>query len=142
MRIGPNSQLVSPPWLTAMQRCGPPPSYPNLKIPGLNAPIPEVGWPVLQSACNLLSDRTVTRNFHFRLKKERRRKIPQKISVCSRFFLALLTICRFFLALLTTCSCGDLSMSHTRDFAHFGNFILTFEESFSSRRQKRTLFTV
>lgn len=25
-----------------MQRYGPPPSYPNLKIPGLNAPIPEV----------------------------------------------------------------------------------------------------
>ena len=29
-----------PPWLTNMQRYGPPPSYPNLKIPGLNAPIP------------------------------------------------------------------------------------------------------
>ena len=25
-----------------MQRYGPPPSYPNLKIAGLNAPIPEV----------------------------------------------------------------------------------------------------
>jgi len=25
----------------AMQRYGPPPSYPNLKIPGLNAPIPD-----------------------------------------------------------------------------------------------------
>lgn len=25
-----------------MQRYGPPPSYPNLKVPGLNAPIPEV----------------------------------------------------------------------------------------------------
>ena len=33
--------LVPPPWLIAMQRYGPPPSYPNLKIPGLNAPIPE-----------------------------------------------------------------------------------------------------
>lgn len=32
---------VPPPWLIAMQRYGPPPSYPNLKIPGLNAPIPE-----------------------------------------------------------------------------------------------------
>ena len=31
-----------PPWLVAMQRYGPPPSYPNLKIPGLNNPIPEV----------------------------------------------------------------------------------------------------
>ncbi|KAL1470906.1 hypothetical protein MTO96_040207 [Rhipicephalus appendiculatus] len=30
-----------PPWLIAMQRYGPPPSYPNLKIPGLNAPIPD-----------------------------------------------------------------------------------------------------
>ena len=32
---------VPPPWLLHMQRHGPPPSYPNLKIPGLNAPIPE-----------------------------------------------------------------------------------------------------
>lgn len=29
-----------PPWLINMQRYGPPPSYPNLKIPGLNAPLP------------------------------------------------------------------------------------------------------
>ncbi|KNC70648.1 hypothetical protein SARC_16821, partial [Sphaeroforma arctica JP610] len=29
------------PWLVAMQRYGPPPSYPNLRIRGLNAPIPE-----------------------------------------------------------------------------------------------------
>jgi len=29
-----------PPWLINMQRYGPPPSYPKLKIPGLNAPIP------------------------------------------------------------------------------------------------------
>lgn len=42
MPIGPNNQLVPPPWLIAMQRYGPPPSYPSLKIPGLNAPIPEV----------------------------------------------------------------------------------------------------
>lgn len=30
-----------------MQRYGPPPSYPNLKIPGVNCPIPEniqLGW--------------------------------------------------------------------------------------------------
>ncbi|TYZ60764.1 hypothetical protein PybrP1_005044 [[Pythium] brassicae (nom. inval.)] len=32
---------VPPPWLLSMQRYGPPPAYPNLKIPGLNAPIPE-----------------------------------------------------------------------------------------------------
>lgn len=29
-----------PPWLIAMQRYGPPPGYPSLKVPGLNAPIP------------------------------------------------------------------------------------------------------
>ncbi|OMO65606.1 PSP, proline-rich [Corchorus olitorius] len=29
-----------PPWLINMQRYGPPPSYPHLKIAGLNAPIP------------------------------------------------------------------------------------------------------
>lgn len=34
-------QLNSPPpWLINMQRYGPPPSYPNLRIPGLNAPLP------------------------------------------------------------------------------------------------------
>jgi splicing factor 3B subunit 2 len=33
--------LAPPPWLINMQRYGPPPSYPNLKIAGLNAPIPE-----------------------------------------------------------------------------------------------------
>jgi splicing factor 3B subunit 2 len=33
--------MAPPPWLIAMQRYGPPPSYPNLKIPGLNYPIPE-----------------------------------------------------------------------------------------------------
>jgi splicing factor 3B subunit 2 len=33
--------LAPPPWLIAMQRFGPPPSYPHLKIAGLNAPIPE-----------------------------------------------------------------------------------------------------
>ena len=32
---------VPPPWLINMQQFGPPPSYPNLKIPGLNAPIPD-----------------------------------------------------------------------------------------------------
>ena len=30
-----------PPYLANMQRYGAPPSYPNLKIPGLNAPLPE-----------------------------------------------------------------------------------------------------
>merc|ERR1712126_365079 len=41
MPVGPNAHKVPPPWLIAMQRYGPPPSYPNLKIPGLNAPIPD-----------------------------------------------------------------------------------------------------
>lgn len=30
-----------PPWIMNMQRFGPPPAYPNLKIPGVNIPIPE-----------------------------------------------------------------------------------------------------
>uniref|UniRef100_A0A7M5VEW8 PSP proline-rich domain-containing protein n=1 Tax=Clytia hemisphaerica TaxID=252671 RepID=A0A7M5VEW8_9CNID len=41
MPVGPGKELIPPPWLIAMQRYGPPPSYPNLKIAGLNAPIPE-----------------------------------------------------------------------------------------------------
>lgn len=32
--------LSPPPWLWMQQRYGPPPSYPNLRIPGLNSPIP------------------------------------------------------------------------------------------------------
>ena len=34
------ADLYPPPWLINMQRYGPPPDYPKLKIPGLNAPIP------------------------------------------------------------------------------------------------------
>jgi len=41
MPIGPGKELIPPPWLIAMQRYGPPPSYPNLKIPGLNSAIPD-----------------------------------------------------------------------------------------------------
>jgi len=37
-----NAEKYPPPWLIAMQRYGPPPSYPTLKIAGLTAPIPEV----------------------------------------------------------------------------------------------------
>lgn len=33
--------VASPPYLRNMQRYGAPPSYPNLKIPGFNAPIPQ-----------------------------------------------------------------------------------------------------
>ncbi|KNC55782.1 SF3B2 protein [Thecamonas trahens ATCC 50062] len=32
-----------PPWLINMQRYGPPPSYPGLKVPGVNAPLPPGG---------------------------------------------------------------------------------------------------
>ena len=67
MPIGPNAEKFPPPWLIAMQRYGPPPSYPNLKISGLNAPIPEGcafgyhagGWgkpPVDQSGKPLYGD--------------------------------------------------------------------------------------
>jgi splicing factor 3B subunit 2 len=35
-----NGNNVPPPWLLNMQRYGPPPSYPHLSIPGLNAPLP------------------------------------------------------------------------------------------------------
>lgn len=38
--LGLTSPLMPPPWLVNMQRYGPPPAYPNMKIPGLNAPIP------------------------------------------------------------------------------------------------------
>jgi len=41
MPIEEGKELIPPPWLIAMQRYGPPPSYPNLKIAGLNAAIPE-----------------------------------------------------------------------------------------------------
>lgn len=38
--LGMTSETSPPPWLINMQRYGPPPSYPGLKIPGLNAPLP------------------------------------------------------------------------------------------------------
>lgn len=45
-----------PPWLINMQRYGPPPSYPNLKIPGLNAPIPSGRhWVTLSLVCLALT---------------------------------------------------------------------------------------
>lgn len=39
--LGMTSLISPPPWIVAMQKHGPPPSYPHLRIPGLNAPIPE-----------------------------------------------------------------------------------------------------
>jgi splicing factor 3B subunit 2 len=38
--LGMTSETDPPPWLLNMQRYGPPPSYPGLKIPGLNAALP------------------------------------------------------------------------------------------------------
>lgn len=38
--LGMTMESSPPPWLINMQRYGPPPSHPNLKIPGLNAPLP------------------------------------------------------------------------------------------------------
>jgi splicing factor 3B subunit 2 len=38
--LGMTMESSPPPWLINMQRYGPPPSYPNVKIPGLNAPLP------------------------------------------------------------------------------------------------------
>eukprot|EP00741_Cyanophora_paradoxa_P004808 tig00000829_g4665.t1 len=38
--LGMTNEAAPPPWLINMQRYGPPPSYPTLKIAGLNAPIP------------------------------------------------------------------------------------------------------
>ena len=38
--LGMHSETSPPPWLLNMQRYGPPPSFPGLKIPGLNAPLP------------------------------------------------------------------------------------------------------
>jgi splicing factor 3B subunit 2 len=38
--LGMVNALTPPPWLINMQRFGPPPSYPNIRIAGLNAPIP------------------------------------------------------------------------------------------------------
>ena len=41
--LGMESNNVPPPWLISQQRYGPPPAYPQLKIPGLSAPIPAGG---------------------------------------------------------------------------------------------------
>jgi splicing factor 3B subunit 2 len=38
--LGMISDTMPPPWLVNMQRYGPPPSYPNMAIPGLTAPLP------------------------------------------------------------------------------------------------------
>jgi splicing factor 3B subunit 2 len=38
--LGMLSETSPPPWLINMQRYGSPPSYPDLAIPGLNAPLP------------------------------------------------------------------------------------------------------
>merc|ERR1719223_1138249 len=38
--LGMTDNTSPPPWLFNMQRFGPPPAYPNLKVPGCNDPIP------------------------------------------------------------------------------------------------------
>jgi splicing factor 3B subunit 2 len=38
--LGMTAENMPPPWLVNMQRYGPPPCYPSLKIPGLTAPLP------------------------------------------------------------------------------------------------------
>jgi len=38
--LGMTEETSPPPWLIVMQRIGPPPAYPNLKIPAVSAPIP------------------------------------------------------------------------------------------------------
>eukprot|EP00944_MAST-04C_sp_MAST-4C-sp1_P011416 g11416.t1 len=37
----PHGESVPPPWLLNMQRYGPPKAYPNLKLPGVNAALPD-----------------------------------------------------------------------------------------------------
>ncbi|XP_054487245.2 splicing factor 3B subunit 2 [Agelaius phoeniceus] len=81
MPMGPNAHKVPPPWLITMQRYGPPPSYPNLKILGLNAPIPEGcsfgyhagGWgkpPVDEMGKPLYGDMFGTNATKFQMKEE------------------------------------------------------------------------
>ncbi|KAM3590978.1 uncharacterized protein V6R79_019971 [Siganus canaliculatus] len=81
MPVGPNAHKVPPPWLIAMQRYGPPPSYPNLKIPGLNSPIPDNctfgyhagGWgkpPVDEMGKPLYGDVFGTNSIDFQAKAE------------------------------------------------------------------------
>eukprot|EP00948_MAST-09A_sp_MAST-9A-sp1_P002657 g2657.t1 len=50
-QVRSKQNLIPPPWLHAMQRYGPPPSYPGLKIPGLNAPIPKGTFYGMNKGC-------------------------------------------------------------------------------------------
>jgi hypothetical protein len=52
--------LAPPPWLISMQRFGPPPSCPTLRIPGLNAPIPEGCVSMVTSIEHFLTYLTLT----------------------------------------------------------------------------------
>uniref|UniRef100_A0A8C3P345 Splicing factor 3b subunit 2 n=1 Tax=Cyanoderma ruficeps TaxID=181631 RepID=A0A8C3P345_9PASS len=81
MPVGPNAHKVPLLWLIAMQCYGPPPSYPNLKIPGLNSPIPEgcsFGYhagqwgkpPVDETGKSLYGDVFSTNTCEFQMKEE------------------------------------------------------------------------
>lgn len=69
--VGLTTPLIPTPWLVNMQRYGPPPAYPNMKITGLNTPIPpgarygygdkEWGKPPVDEVCCDLDD---TLNMH------------------------------------------------------------------------------
>ena len=59
-----------PPWLVNMQRYGPPPSYPGLRIPGLNSPLPPGSVPrppfFCACLCTALTSGQSLRNAFFR----------------------------------------------------------------------------
>ncbi|TRZ20881.1 hypothetical protein HGM15179_006216 [Zosterops borbonicus] len=87
MPVGPNAHRVPPPWLIAMQRYGPPPSYPKLQIPGLNSPIPEGcafgyhagGWgkpPVDETGKPLYGDVFGTSTAEFQVEEEEVDRTP------------------------------------------------------------------
>uniref|UniRef100_A0A7N4V838 PSP proline-rich domain-containing protein n=1 Tax=Sarcophilus harrisii TaxID=9305 RepID=A0A7N4V838_SARHA len=90
MPVGPNAHEAPPPWLIAMQRYGPPPSYPKLRIPGLSAPIPEGcsfgyhagGWgkpPVDEAGKPLYGDVFGTGAAQFQTETEEEEEIDRKL---------------------------------------------------------------
>merc|ERR1739848_794522 len=89
MPVGRNAHKVPPPWVISMQRYGPPPSYPNLKIPGLNAAIPEGcsfgyhagGWgkpPVDETGKPLYGEKWNLNQKKKKVKRKKRRRRKRK----------------------------------------------------------------